>query len=95
MQVTKNSVITLTKAPRYHRLTKCNVGDKELRDNILTKAKALKNMSDPWNRVYVKKDIHPVMLEENKRLRSKAYELKQCIENREKEIRIIRETLCR
>ena len=53
------------------RLLKVNVQTKERRDKILERAKILKDKSDPWKKVYVKKDVHFVYAKENQRLNSK------------------------
>ena len=78
------------KAPnaKFHRYIKFNVGDKENRDNILKQANRLKDIGDPWSNIYLKKDLHPVIVDENKRLRKKKYELSKLEENKNKEIKI-------
>ena len=53
--------------PNYNRTIKLNVLDKTNRDNILQKAKELKNADEPWSLVYLKKDLHPVIVQENSR----------------------------
>lgn len=43
--------------------------DKTLRSNILDHAKNLKNLNDPYKKIYVKKDVHPTVRKEWQRLR--------------------------
>ena len=49
----------------------------------------IKDASPPWKKVFVKKDQHPVYLEENKRLRRKVGELKKKPGYENKEIKIV------
>ena len=44
---------------------------------ILEKAKELKNKTDPWKKVYVKKDVHFVYAKENQRLNNRRKELRE------------------
>ena len=44
------------------------VASKIIRDNILQKTRQLKDAGDEYNRVYVKKDVHPSIRKEWKRL---------------------------
>ena len=44
------------------------VESKSMRDNILDKAKTLKNASDLFKRVFIKKDVHPSVRNEWQRL---------------------------
>ena len=48
----------------------------------------MKDADPPWNKVFVKKDQHPVYLSENNRLRKKVYELKKVQGNENKDIKI-------
>ena len=48
----------------------------------------MKDCEDPWKRVYIKKDQHPVYIAENNRLRKKAAEIKEKAGNEYKEIKI-------
>ena len=43
--------------------------DKQVRDSVLSKTKKLKESSDPFKRIYIKKDVHPSVRKEWKRLR--------------------------
>ena len=69
------------------RLLKVNVQTKEARDSIIGKAKHLKNKSEPWCKIYVKKDVHIVYAKENQRLSSRRKELKE--NNPDSDIRIV------
>ena len=55
----------------YNRVLKVNVISKGSRDSILEKSKSLKDMGEPRCWVYLKKDLHPVIAQENKRLNKK------------------------
>ena len=50
------------------RLIKINVKSKATRDLILEKAPQLKESREPWKKVYVKKDVHPVYSKETSRI---------------------------
>ena len=62
---------------RKRRLLKVNVGSKELRDKICLETKKIKLLPAPWKTVYINKDVHPVYLKENQRIRKKMQELKK------------------
>ena len=55
---------------------------------VMSNAKGLKNETAPWNKVYIKKDLHPVLVRENNRLRQKFKKLQQCPENKDREIKL-------
>ena len=59
------------------RLLKINVGNKETRDKICKETKKVKLLPAPWKYVYINKDVHPVYLKENQRIRKKMQELKK------------------
>ena len=59
------------------RVLKIDVGSKDIRDTILKETKKLKLLPAPWKRVYINKDVHPVYLKENQRIRKKVQELKK------------------
>ena len=67
--------------PNYSRMVKLNVGNKTIRDNILKKSNLLKDFNEPWSKVYLKKDLHPVIVQENRRLWKKKKELLRLNEN--------------
>ena len=73
--------------PGSIRLVKVNVRSKETRDMILEKAPQLKNKSELWKKVYVKKDVHPVYSKETSRIYKKMKLLKE--QNPDKEIKIL------
>ena len=68
------------------RLIKVNVKSKATRDLILEKAPQLKESREPWKKVYVKKDVHPVYSKETSRIYKKMKELKE--NNPNKDIKI-------
>ena len=57
--------------PNRSRLIKMNVKSKEVRKSILEKSPSLKTSNPPWNKVFVKKDLHPVYIKENQRIHKK------------------------
>ena len=57
------------------------------RDTALEKAKTLKSANDTYNRIYIKKDVHPSVREEWKRLRDVAQREKDRPENSDSTIR--------
>ena len=59
------------------RLLKINVGSKEMRDKICDESKKLKLLPEPWKKIYINKDVHPVYLKENQRIRKAMQELKK------------------
>ena len=59
-----------------NRIVKINVGSKEIRDKICKESKKVKLLPDPWKLVYINKDVHPVYLKENQRIRKRMAELK-------------------
>ena len=70
------------------RFLKVDVGSKENRDSIPEKAKLLKKQSEPWLTVYIKKDVHPVQYQENKRMRQKVKSL--CKTFPDKDVKILK-----
>ena len=59
------------------RVLKINVGTKDRRDKICKESKKVKLLPAPWKLVYINKDVHPVYMKENKRIRKKMQELKK------------------
>ena len=59
------------------RMLKINVGSKETRDKICKESKKVKLLPAPWKHIYINKDVHPVYLKENQRIRKKMQELKK------------------
>ena len=75
----------------YTRIIKMKIGNKINRDAILAKSKDLKNNSESSvNSVYLKKDLHPVLVHENNRLRRKMKELQKLDSNGGKEIKLLK-----
>ena len=68
------------------RLLKVDVKTKAIRDKILEKAPNLKEKSEFWKKIYVKKDVHPVYSKETSRIYKKMKRLKE--ENPDKEVKI-------
>ena len=70
---------------------KLNVRSKVNRDAILMKLKYLKNNTEnSVSSVYLKKDLHPVLVHENNRLRRKMKELQKLESNNGKEIKLLK-----
>ena len=74
--------------PNYHRIIKMNVHSKHSRDTIMNVTKKLKDVGPPWDKIYLKKDLHPAMIQENNRLRFKLKKLKSLEENNGKNVKI-------
>ena len=72
----------------YKRVIKLNVTSKQNRDEILKKTNILKTKGSPWDTVFVKKDLHPVIVQENNRLRIKKKNLQKLDENKDKVVKI-------
>ena len=73
------------------RLIKVNLKSKLKRDAVLEKSSTLKQKAAPWNKIYVKKDLHPVYTRENQRLYKKMKDLRT--KNPDKEVKIIKGVL--
>ena len=69
----------------YNRFIKIDVNNKDNRDSVMNNAKLLKNAIAPWDKVYIKKDLHPVLVQENNRLRQKKKKVQNLPENNNKE----------
>ena len=74
----------------YKRLIKVVLPTVALRNVILDNAKKLKTFTDLWKYIYIKKDLHPVYLKENKRIYKKLYDMKQNPDNADKEIKVVK-----
>lgn len=61
----------------YNRIIKVNMKSKDKRDTIVNSANLLRDLPVPWNKIYAKKDMHPVYLRENSRLGTKMANLKR------------------
>ena len=73
-------------SPNYCRAIKLIVSNKANRDKILSNANKLKDVQDPWKNIYLKRDLHPVIVQENTRLRKKKKELQKIEGNGEVKI---------
>lgn len=62
----------------------------QARDDVLKNTSKMKEAPEVFKKVYIKKDIHPVYADENKRLRSKMIELRKKPENKDKQIKIVK-----
>ena len=74
--------------PGYNRAVKIILPTVAERDEFLKNTAKMKDAPEPWNKVYVKKDQHPVYAAENNRLRKRAAELRRVQGNENKDIKI-------
>ena len=65
-----------------------NTITKENRNNIIEKASILKSKPQ-WSKVYLKKDTHPVYVQETGRLRTKMKNLKKKFPGNEDKVKIM------
>ena len=72
----------------YNRIVKIKLHSTDHRNAFMENAKNLKTLNDHWNKIYIKKDLHPVYVNENTRIRKKLRTLKEDPENEGKEIKI-------
>ena len=72
----------------FNRVLKIVLGDMEERNEFLKDSMKMKAAPAPWNKVFVKKDQHPVYLSENNRHRKKVSDLKKIQGNENKDIKI-------
>ena len=70
------------------RMIKVNTGTKQIRDDIIEKASTLKSIPE-WKKIYLKKDTHPVYVQETGRLRIKMKELKKKFPGNEEKVKIV------
>ena len=75
--------------PGYNRVVKIVMSSVDERDEFLKNAIKMKDAPPPWNKVYIKKDQHPVYLGENNRLRKKVNDLKKKPGYENKEIKLV------
>ena len=61
--------------PGFVRAIKIVTPSSEERDKLLRAAPKVKEQPEPWNKVYLKKDLHPVYSQENARIRKRRKEL--------------------
>ena len=59
------------------RFIKLEFDEKTTRESVIKEAPKLKDLPEPWNKVYFNRDTHPVYQNEHKRLRKKFNELKR------------------
>ena len=72
----------------YNRVVKIILPSVEIRNEFLKNTSKMKECEDPWKKVYIKKDQHPVYIGENNRLRKKAAELRKKPGYENKEVKI-------
>ena len=72
----------------FNRVIKMNVMSKEYRDVITKDSKLLKGKRLPWGKIYINRDLHPVLVQENNRLRHKKNNLMKLEENKNKNVKI-------
>lgn len=60
-----------TQKPGKNRVIKVVLEDKNTRNDVTKKASKLKDLEEPWKKIYVNRDEHPVYRSENNRLRKK------------------------
>ena len=73
---------------KYKRIIEMDVTNKSIRDEILKHAKLLNAKGSPWDVIYIKNDLHPVIVQENNRLRHKKNNLQKLDENKNHVIKI-------
>lgn len=63
----------------------------EEREKVLPLSSKLKSLPEPWSKVYVKKDLHPVYSKENRRIRKKRFDLQTQFtnNNEQREVKIV------
>ena len=72
----------------YNRVIKVKLASTKERNDFIQNAKILKTLNEPWKNIFIKKDLHPVYITENNRIRKKYCQLKEDPENVGKEIKI-------
>ena len=91
-----NNDVTITRIGKQRenicRIAKVTLSNKEDREKVLKKAPLLKRSSEPWGKVYIKKDTHPVYVQETNRIRKKLLALK-AIPGNEDKIKLVDGTL--
>ena len=75
---------TANQRPRPMKVTFQN---ERTRERLMAKTAALKGMGEPWSKVYIKRDVHPSIRKENKRLQEVVKREKEKPENRHKNVR--------
>ena len=74
--------------PGYNRAVKIVLPSAAERDEFLKNTAKMKDAPEPWNKVFVKKDQHPVYAAENNRLRKRAADLRKVQGNENKDIKV-------
>ena len=73
----------------YSRAVKVKLASTNKRNVFMENAKGLKTLGEPWNTIFIKKDLHQVYMNENTRIRKKLRTLKEDPVNEGKEIKIV------
>ena len=77
-----------TERAGYNRVVKITLPSMDDRNEFLKNTSKMKDAPEPWKKVYIKKDQHPVYIAENNRLRKKVAELKKKPGYDQKEIKV-------
>lgn len=80
--------------PKKGRPMKIVLSNQSTRSQILEKAKKLKESGDAFEKIYIKKDVHPQVRKEFRRLRDVEKNEKERPENVGKNVRYVHETRC-
>ena len=72
----------------YNRVVKIVLPSMEDRNEFLKNTVKMKDTPEPWKKVYIKKDQHPVYIAETNRLRKKAADLRKRPGYEEKEVKV-------
>ena len=59
----------------HNRVVKIKLASSQERNDFMKNAKILKTLNEPWKLIYIKKDLHPVYVSENNRIRKE----KKCV----------------
>ena len=66
------------------RMIKVKLSSKASREKVITNASQLRNKGEMWKKVFLKKDTHPVYVQETNRIRKKLKELSEDPVNKDK-----------
>ena len=74
--------------PGANRTIKIKLASTKDRNEFLKDGYKLKALEDPWKKIYIKKDLHPVYIQENTRIRKKLFALMSDPDNEGKDIKL-------
>ena len=63
------------------RFLKITLADYKTRERIIENARKLKDLPEPWNKIFINRDYHPVYQKEHNRLRKKFNEIRRNASN--------------